>query len=310
MAGIMRYRTSACQVPCRTFLPKVGRATWVTTNCARDRRGHQAASERSVRNSSWCWYAGPWCMGSSRSVQMHQGPEQVELDEVPAFREWIQGSSGPSFHSCVSRVIGEFDDKTHLGLHSVRCFTEPTKDRSARSRGALEVLGERWTMVIIRDAFLGVRRFDRLPAPARHLTRSADRTPRWLCGSWPRLRARLRGLALAVPRERLGELLLVHPRAALDAGPLRVLVELLLGLEDIHAAVRLAAAARGRPALRRLRVGRSRLVLQLPVIAALLGDVLDRIPGGAVGALLAAGTARGRCRAPSCMCAAPSAESA
>ncbi len=26
--------------------------------------------------------------------------------------------------------------------------------------GALEVLGERWTMLIIRDAFLGVRRFD------------------------------------------------------------------------------------------------------------------------------------------------------
>ena len=26
--------------------------------------------------------------------------------------------------------------------------------------GALEVLGERWTMLIVRDAFLGVRRFD------------------------------------------------------------------------------------------------------------------------------------------------------
>jgi len=30
--------------------------------------------------------------------------------------------------------------------------------------GALEVVGERWSLLIIRDVFLGVRRFDQLQA--------------------------------------------------------------------------------------------------------------------------------------------------
>ena len=31
---------------------------------------------------------------------------------------------------------------------------------TARSPAPLEVLGDRWTLLVIRDAFLGVRRFD------------------------------------------------------------------------------------------------------------------------------------------------------
>ena len=32
----------------------------------------------------------------------------------------------------------------------------------------VEVVGERWTMLILREAFLGVRRFDAMPARPRH----------------------------------------------------------------------------------------------------------------------------------------------
>ena len=41
-----------------------------------------------------------------------------------------------------------------------------TRARAARSRAALEIVGERWTLLILRDLFFGVRRFTDLQ---RHL---------------------------------------------------------------------------------------------------------------------------------------------
>src|SRR5215208_2373936 len=74
-----------------------------------------------------------------------------------------------------------------------------------------------------------------------------------------------------------------------DAGPLRVLIELTLRLVRVHAAVRLATAlASEAAAARGLLVRWPRLVLQLPVVALLLGDVLDGGPRGPVRALLVA----------------------
>src|SRR3954454_13729257 len=103
-----------------------------------------------------------------------------------------------------------------------------------------------------------------------------------------RLRARFARLALGVLPQRLGELGLAHVRAALDARLLGVLVELLLGLLGVHAAVGLLGPlARRAAALLGLRVRGSLLVLELPVVALLLGDVLDRGVRRAVGALLA-----------------------
>src|SRR5215216_2583155 len=96
-------------------------------------------------------------------------------------------------------------------------------------------------------------------------------------------------LAVAVLLQRLRELLLRHLRAAGDAGALRVLVELLLRLARVDAAVGPAGpGARLRRALGRLRIRRALPVLELPVVAALLGDVLDRRIGRAVRPLLAA----------------------
>ncbi|MFC7640548.1 winged helix-turn-helix transcriptional regulator [Streptosporangium lutulentum] len=45
-------------------------------------------------------------------------------------------------------------------------------DRNCSLARALEIVGERWTLLIIRDAFLGVRRFGdfatqlKIPAPS------------------------------------------------------------------------------------------------------------------------------------------------
>src|SRR4051812_24506766 len=120
--------------------------------------------------------------------------------------------------------------------------------------------------------------------PARDRARAARR------GAPPsaRLRARFARLALGVLPQRLGELGLAHVRAALDARLLGVLVELLLGLVGVHAAVGLLGPlARRAAALLGLRVRGSLLVLELPVVALLLGDVLDRGVRRAVGALLA-----------------------
>src|SRR5439155_23931838 len=89
-------------------------------------------------------------------------------------------------------------------------------------------------------------------------------------------------------RHRPRELLLAHLRAPLDAELLGALVQLLLGVAlDVDAAVGLLRVLAGEaPALRGLRVRGALLVLGLPVIAALLGDVLDGIPRGPVRALL------------------------
>ena len=38
----------------------------------------------------------------------------------------------------------------------------------------LEVIGDWWTMLIVRDAFLGVRRFDDFQSPPRHLPQHPD----------------------------------------------------------------------------------------------------------------------------------------
>ena len=74
-----------------------------------------------------------------------------------------------------------------------------------------------------------------------------------LCG--PGSATGARGLPLGVLLERLGELLLAHVRAALDAGLLGVVVELLLGLVRVDAAVRaLGVVAGGAAGLLGLRV--------------------------------------------------------
>src|SRR3954453_3987178 len=88
--------------------------------------------------------------------------------------------------------------------------------------------------------------------------------------------------ALRVLLEPRDELLLRHVRAALDAGPLRVLVQLRLRLVGVDATVSAPAAPGGGSALRGLRVRRSLASLRLPVVALLLGDVLDGGPRGAV----------------------------
>src|SRR3954451_11242627 len=101
------------------------------------------------------------------------------------------------------------------------------------------------------------------------------------------LRARVRRLPLGVLLERLGKLLLGHVRAALDAGLLGVLVELLLRLVRVDAAVgAFGVVARAAAGPLGLRVRRALLVLELPVVALLLGDVLDGGERGAVRALL------------------------
>src|SRR3954447_15119145 len=104
-----------------------------------------------------------------------------------------------------------------------------------------------------------------------------------------RLRSRIACAgSVLLARDRVGELLLVHVRAALDAELLGAVVELLLGVAlGVDAAARpLRPVARGLAALGGLRVRRALLVLELPVVALLLGDVLDRRERGAVRALL------------------------
>src|SRR4051812_25182069 len=86
----------------------------------------------------------------------------------------------------------------------------------------------------------------------------------------------------------VGELTLGHAGAALDAERLRALVELFFGVAlGVDATVGLLRpVARRGAALLGLRVARAVLVLLLPVVADLLGDVLDRRPRGPVRALL------------------------
>ena len=60
----------------------------------------------------------------------------------------------PSAVGCVTQPVG---------LHSARrsaCCPAPTTHQNCSIARALEVLGDRWTLLVIRDAFLGVRRFD------------------------------------------------------------------------------------------------------------------------------------------------------
>ena len=46
----------------------------------------------------------------------------------------------------------------------VRCFTTTTTSQVCSIAGALEVVGERWSLLIVRDIMLGLRRFDELQA--------------------------------------------------------------------------------------------------------------------------------------------------
>ena len=50
-------------------------------------------------------------------------------------------------------------DATHV-LHSQAMLPRTYDDQNCSVARALEVLGDRWTLLVIRDAFLGVRRFD------------------------------------------------------------------------------------------------------------------------------------------------------
>src|SRR4051812_35761841 len=88
--------------------------------------------------------------------------------------------------------------------------------------------------------------------------------------------------------DRIRQFVLGHVRAPVDVELLGALVELLLGVAlRIDASVgALGPVAGVRAALRGLRVRRPLLVLELPVVALLLGDVLDRRERGAVCALL------------------------
>src|SRR3954454_21843514 len=95
--------------------------------------------------------------------------------------------------------------------------------------------------------------------------------------------ARSPRLPLRVLLQRLGQLGLVHVGAALDARLLRVVVELLLGLVRVDAAVGLLGpVACGAAAALGLRIGRALLALELPVVALLLRDVLHGGVGRAV----------------------------
>ena len=49
-----------------------------------------------------------------------------------------------------------------MTLRSTSCSVAPTTVRTARSRKALELVGERWTMLVLREAFTGRRRFDEM----------------------------------------------------------------------------------------------------------------------------------------------------
>src|SRR3954452_17807933 len=161
--------------------------------------------------------------------------------------------------------------KTRSKNNSSGATRSPSRSTAA-NRGA-----RAWLAVVIPEvcpAASSAR--DRARATARRAPPSA------------RLRARSARLALGVLPQRLGELGLAHVRAPVDARLLGVLVELLLGLVGVHAAVGLLGPlARRAAALLGLRVRGSLLVLELPVVALLLGDVLDRGVRRAVGALLA-----------------------
>ena len=45
---------------------------------------------------------------------------------------------------------------------SCRCSATTTSHRRAAIAGALEVVGERWSLLIVRNVFLGLRRFDQI----------------------------------------------------------------------------------------------------------------------------------------------------
>ena len=52
-------------------------------------------------------------------------------------------------------------DATHAAtLHAKPMLPRTYDDQNCSVARALEVLGDRWTLLVIRDAFLGVRRFD------------------------------------------------------------------------------------------------------------------------------------------------------
>src|SRR5689334_4703662 len=56
-------------------------------------------------------------------------------------------------------VADEFDDRTHTGYTAPMLGKDYVRQDCSIAR-ALEVVGERWTLLIVRDAFYGVRRFN------------------------------------------------------------------------------------------------------------------------------------------------------
>src|SRR3954452_9718631 len=104
-------------------------------------------------------------------------------------------------------------------------------------------------------------------------------------GGLHRLGSRLLVLLLG---DRVRQFVLGHVRAAFDVELLGALVELFLAVAPrVDASVGLLGPLTGgRTALRGLLVRRPLLVLELPVVALFLGDVLDRRAGGPVRARL------------------------
>ncbi len=49
---------------------------------------------------------------------------------------------------------------TQLYCYSERMLKREYEGQNCSIAGALEIVGERWTLLIVRDAFLGLRRFD------------------------------------------------------------------------------------------------------------------------------------------------------
>jgi DNA-binding HxlR family transcriptional regulator len=55
-------------------------------------------------------------------------------------------------------------DATQTGYAHVGMLGNDYKQQACSLAGALEVVGERWSLLIVRDVFLGLRRFDQIQA--------------------------------------------------------------------------------------------------------------------------------------------------
>ena len=108
-------------------------------------------------------------------------------------------------------VPGELYDAT-------RCRSQSTyEDQTCSIAGALEVVGERWTLLIVRDAMLGIRRFDEFQADlgiARNVLQT--RLERLVADGRPRAAPLLRApAALRVPPHREGPRPVARRRSSL-----------------------------------------------------------------------------------------------